>query len=61
MFKLHTFKELIEDKCFDDIYEIIKIYVEENSDKVAGKSSRVDDLEEAELVDIEVQFVTVQG
>lgn len=57
--RLHTFKELIEEKCFDDIYEIIKIYVEENTDKFAGESSTVDDPDESELSDIEVQFVTV--
>lgn len=56
--KLHTFKELIAEKCFDDIYEIIKTYVDENTDKFAGESSTVNEPDEAELVDIEVQFVT---
>jgi len=57
--RLYTFKELIEDKCFDDIYEIIRIYVEDNPDKFAGESSTVDDPDEAELSDIEAQFVIV--
>lgn len=59
MLKLHTFKELIEEQCFDEIFESIKIYVEENPDKFEGESNIVEEPEEAELSDIEIQFITV--
>lgn len=59
MAKLYTFKELIEFQCINNIFESVKIYVEENPDKFEGESNTVDKPEEAELSDIEIQFVNV--
>ncbi|MBN2795119.1 MAG: ImmA/IrrE family metallo-endopeptidase [Clostridia bacterium] len=59
MARLYTFKELVEDKCYDEIFEAIKVYVEENLDKFTGESDQVYDPDEAELSDIRVQFVTI--
>lgn len=57
--RLHTFKELIESHCYDDIFESIRVYVEEDPDKFSGESNTVNDPDEAELSDISVQFVIV--
>lgn len=59
MARLYTFKELIEDKCYDEIFEATRAYVEENPDKFSEESDLVDDPDEAELLDISVQFVTI--
>ncbi len=59
MGKLHTFKGLIEEQCFDDIFEALNAYIEQNPDKFAGESNTIDDPDEAELSDMRMQFVTV--
>ncbi|MBU5300473.1 helix-turn-helix transcriptional regulator [Clostridium sporogenes] len=59
MGKIHTFKELIQKQCYDEIFESARIYVEENPDRFKGESNIVDEPEEAELSEIEIQFISV--
>ncbi len=56
---LSSFRDVIEDKYFDDIFNALTEYVENNPDKLDSKSYRIESPDESTLSNIEVKFVNI--
>ena len=57
--RLNSFRDVIEDMFFDDIFNAISEYIENNPDKLESNSYLVECPDEATLSDIEVKLVNI--
>lgn len=59
MASLHSFKEYVAKRFYDELYNAIDSYLDENKDSVDLKLHKVRNIESLELTDIDVKFVSV--
>ena len=59
MEKISSFRDVIEDKFFNDIFNALSIFVEDNPDKMESNSQCVDSPDEASLSDFQVKLVDI--
>ncbi|SHJ09431.1 ImmA/IrrE family metallo-endopeptidase [Propionispora hippei] len=59
MERLNSFRDVIEDRLFNEIFNALLIFVEDNPGKLEGNSHCVESPDEATLSDVEVKLVDI--
>lgn len=59
MGKLNSFKDVIEDMFYNDIFNALSAFIEDNPNKLDSNSFHVQSPDEAELSDFEVKYVDI--
>ncbi len=59
MGKLTSFRDVIEDKFYNDIFNALSAFIEDNPSRLESNSYRVQSPDEAALSDFKVQFVNI--
>lgn len=57
--KLNSFRDVIEDRFYNEIFNELSIFVQSNPDKLESKSNYVESPDEAELSDFEIKWVSI--
>ena len=56
MAKLNSFRDVIEDMFYDDIFNELSAYIEDNPDKIDSNSHRIGSPDDATLSDFQVKL-----
>jgi hypothetical protein len=59
MTKLNSFRDVIEDMFYNDIFDALSDFIEDNPNKLDSNSYSVQNPDEAELSDFEVKYVDI--
>jgi len=59
MGKLNSFRDVIEDMFYNDIFNALSVFIEDNPNKLDSNSFHVQSPDEAELSDFEVKYVDI--
>ena len=59
MGKLSSFRDVIEDMFYNDIFNALSAFIEDNPSRLESSSYRVQSPDEAALSDLKVQFVDI--
>jgi hypothetical protein len=59
MERLNSFRDVIEDRLFNEIFNALSIFIEDNPGKLEGNSHCVESPDEATLSDLEVKLVDI--
>lgn len=59
--RLNSFRDVIEDRFYNEIFNKLSIFVQSNPDKLESKSNYVESPDEAELYDFEIKWVSITG
>lgn len=59
MAKLNSFRDVIEDMFYDNIFNELSKYVQSNPDRLDSNSYCIENPDEAELFDIQIKFVDI--
>ena len=59
MAKLNSFRDVIEDMFYDDIFNELSAYIEDNPDKIDSNSHRIGSPDDATLSDFQVKLVDI--
>lgn len=61
MGKLHSFRDVIQNQYYDEIFEELADFIEENPSQLESRSNFVEEPDEANLEDFEVKWINITG